>query len=334
MLMRYLAYMGGRAATYGRSVEQQLLKNVGDTTALVCFENQVEALEKIEFPKVNWNSITPITDKGSPYANFRMERWIIVFVSDYASDSLRKLVKIKGWQVLTIGNSKTPSDWSLKGAIFHPFSPQLFFSISFLVSFSCSNQKEVAEELFTSLSVVGERLDSTRCCLRSLFPSLSVVGEMLDSTRCCCLVAVRFAFSRRRKARLHSLLLSVMALLIGNEHSEPYKSFEKAKRLYTINTFSAFMIAVKEKKEVVYEPSTCSVQVFSRGEELWDQLEYLLGTLPAVIPPEVPPQTQKKSRTVTSTGSVPLSSVLASPVFSTHLSQNLIPVLPINLLGD
>ncbi|XP_030495762.2 polyadenylation and cleavage factor homolog 4 [Cannabis sativa] len=38
--------------------------------------------------------------------------------------------------------------------------------------------------------------------------------------------------------------------------------------------------------------------------------------LPAVIPPEVPPQTQKKSRTVTSTGSVPLSSVSASPVFS------------------
>ncbi|KAF4362812.1 hypothetical protein F8388_022469 [Cannabis sativa] len=94
------------------------LRNVGDTAALLCFENQVEALEKIEFPKVNWNSITPITDKGSPYANFRTERWIIVSVSDYASDSLRKLVKIKGWQVLAIGNSKTPSDWSVKGAIF------------------------------------------------------------------------------------------------------------------------------------------------------------------------------------------------------------------------
>uniref|UniRef100_A0A803P6T7 Glycosyltransferase STELLO1 n=1 Tax=Cannabis sativa TaxID=3483 RepID=A0A803P6T7_CANSA len=82
------------------------------------FSTWVEALEKIEFPKVNWNSITPIIDKGSPYANFRTERWIIVSVSDYASDSLRKLVKIKGWQVLAIGNSKTPSDWSLKGAIF------------------------------------------------------------------------------------------------------------------------------------------------------------------------------------------------------------------------
>ncbi|KAF4404459.1 hypothetical protein G4B88_005845 [Cannabis sativa] len=29
-----------------------------------------------------------------------MERWIIVSVSDYASDSLRKLVKIKGWQTV------------------------------------------------------------------------------------------------------------------------------------------------------------------------------------------------------------------------------------------
>ncbi|KAF4360320.1 hypothetical protein F8388_005732 [Cannabis sativa] len=116
--------------------------------ALLSFENQVEALEKIEFRKVNWNSITPIIDKGSPYANFWMERWIIVSVSDYASDSLRKLVKIKGWQVLAIGNSKTSSDWSLKCAIFHPFSPQLFFSISFFVSFSCSNQKELASLVF------------------------------------------------------------------------------------------------------------------------------------------------------------------------------------------
>lgn len=39
-------------------------------------------------------------------------------VSDYPTDSLRNLVKIRGWQVLAIGNSKTPSDWTLKGAIF------------------------------------------------------------------------------------------------------------------------------------------------------------------------------------------------------------------------
>lgn len=39
-------------------------------------------------------------------------------VSSYPSDSLKKLVKMKGWQVLAIGDSKTPSDWVLKGAIY------------------------------------------------------------------------------------------------------------------------------------------------------------------------------------------------------------------------
>ncbi|KAG7958738.1 hypothetical protein I3843_10G032300 [Carya illinoinensis] len=94
------------------------LRNVGDTASLLCFETQSKNLEKIEFPQVNWNSIAPVTDKSSPYANFRTEQWIVVSVSNYPSDSLRNLVKMRGWQVLAIGNSKTPSDWGLKGAIF------------------------------------------------------------------------------------------------------------------------------------------------------------------------------------------------------------------------
>jgi hypothetical protein len=94
------------------------LRNVGDTAALLCFETQSKNLEKIELPQVNWNSIATITDKSSPYVNFRTERWIVVSVSDYPTDSLRNLVKIRGWQVLAVGNSRTPSDWSLKGAIF------------------------------------------------------------------------------------------------------------------------------------------------------------------------------------------------------------------------
>ncbi|KAJ9695832.1 hypothetical protein PVL29_011022 [Vitis rotundifolia] len=93
------------------------LRNVADTAALVSYETQAKSLEKIEFPQINWNSVALVSDK-SPYANFRSERWILVSVSNYPTDSLRKLVKIKGWQVLAIGNSKTPSDWSLKGAIF------------------------------------------------------------------------------------------------------------------------------------------------------------------------------------------------------------------------
>lgn len=94
------------------------LRNVGDTAALLCFQKKAIELEKIEFPHINWNSIAPITDKTSRYVNFRSERWIVVSVSNYPSDSLRNLVKLKGWQVLAVGNSRTPSDWSLKGAIF------------------------------------------------------------------------------------------------------------------------------------------------------------------------------------------------------------------------
>ncbi|KMT15027.1 hypothetical protein BVRB_3g061520 [Beta vulgaris subsp. vulgaris] len=94
------------------------LRNVGDSAALLCFESKTRELETIHFPKIDWNSIKPITDKVTPYANFRAERWIIVSVSDYPTDSLKGLVRIKGWQVVAIGNSRTPNDWNLKGAIF------------------------------------------------------------------------------------------------------------------------------------------------------------------------------------------------------------------------
>ncbi|KAL7225270.1 hypothetical protein ACSBR1_020618 [Camellia fascicularis] len=94
------------------------LRNVGDTAALLCFESQAQQLDKIHFPQINWNSIEPILDQSTPYSNFRSDRWIVVSVSNYPTDSLRNLAKIKGWQVLAIGNSKTPGDWNLKGTIF------------------------------------------------------------------------------------------------------------------------------------------------------------------------------------------------------------------------
>ncbi|XP_022152025.1 probable glycosyltransferase STELLO2 [Momordica charantia] len=94
------------------------LRNVGDSAALLCFQSQTTALEKIQFPKVDWNSIVSIPAKSSLFPDFRSEQWIVVSVSDYPSNSLRKLVKMKGWQVLAIGNSLTPADWALKGAIY------------------------------------------------------------------------------------------------------------------------------------------------------------------------------------------------------------------------
>ncbi|OMO71343.1 hypothetical protein CCACVL1_18282 [Corchorus capsularis] len=89
------------------------------TSSLLCLQSQTQqAIDSLTLPQINWNSIKPIADKTSPYANFRSEQWIVVSVSSYPSDALKSMVKIKGWQVLAIGNSRTPKDWNLKGAIF------------------------------------------------------------------------------------------------------------------------------------------------------------------------------------------------------------------------
>ncbi|KAK8705335.1 hypothetical protein V6N13_048939 [Hibiscus sabdariffa] len=90
-----------------------------NTASLLCLQSQtLRAMDSISLPQIKLNSIKPIADKTSPYANFRSEQWVVVSVSSYPSDALQKMVKIKGWQVLAIGNSRTPRDWSLKGAIF------------------------------------------------------------------------------------------------------------------------------------------------------------------------------------------------------------------------
>ncbi|CAL8114021.1 unnamed protein product [Prunus armeniaca] len=88
-------------------------------STFLCFnKSHLKIPKPIEFPKLSFKSIKPISDKSSNYASFGSDRWVVVSVSDYPSDSLRKLVKLKGWQVLAIGNSRTPVDWSLKGVIY------------------------------------------------------------------------------------------------------------------------------------------------------------------------------------------------------------------------
>ncbi|GKV46628.1 hypothetical protein SLEP1_g53603 [Rubroshorea leprosula] len=95
------------------------LYNSTDTASFLRHQSKTQqSLDSISLPQIKWNSIATISDKLSPYANFRSEQWIVVSVSDYPSDLLKKMVKIRGWQVLAIGNSRTPKDWSLKGAIF------------------------------------------------------------------------------------------------------------------------------------------------------------------------------------------------------------------------
>ncbi|KAF4365489.1 hypothetical protein G4B88_025668 [Cannabis sativa] len=101
------------------------LHNTNESSAtFFCFNSHTKKPIPIQLPKVDFNSVRPISDKDSVYASFTSRRWIVVSVSDYPSDSLRKLVKIKGWQVLAVGNSRTPSDWALKGAIFMTLEDQ------------------------------------------------------------------------------------------------------------------------------------------------------------------------------------------------------------------
>lgn len=91
---------------------------MGNSAALACFQTQSAKLEKIDFPVINYNQIPPLVDKITPFASFKSEKWIIVSVSDNATDSIRRLKRIKGWQVLAVGNSRTPNDWYVKGVIF------------------------------------------------------------------------------------------------------------------------------------------------------------------------------------------------------------------------
>ncbi|KAJ0042638.1 hypothetical protein Pint_17893 [Pistacia integerrima] len=94
------------------------LRNYSDRTNLLQTTSKEHSPNAIKLPEIKWNSIQRITDTSSVYNKFRSEKWIIVSVDRYPTDSLKKLVKIKGWQVLAMGNSRTPKDWSLKGAIF------------------------------------------------------------------------------------------------------------------------------------------------------------------------------------------------------------------------
>ncbi|KAJ4906626.1 hypothetical protein Rs2_10284 [Raphanus sativus] len=95
------------------------LYNTTDTASLLCFHSQsTQSLQPLARPHIKWSSIQVLPDKTSPYSTFLTERWIVVSVTNHPTEELKTLVKIRGWQVLAVGNSMTPKDWSLKGSIF------------------------------------------------------------------------------------------------------------------------------------------------------------------------------------------------------------------------
>ncbi|XP_074586014.1 putative glycosyltransferase STELLO2 [Curcuma longa] len=118
------------------------IRSSGDAITLLRFEkcsgSASSASSRIPYPEVSWSSVPPIKPldrSAAPFASFRSDRWIVVSVSAYPTDSLRSLARTKGWQLLAVGNSATPPDWSLKGAIFLSLDQQAglgFRTVDFL----------------------------------------------------------------------------------------------------------------------------------------------------------------------------------------------------------
>ncbi|PKA66945.1 hypothetical protein AXF42_Ash003602 [Apostasia shenzhenica] len=100
------------------------LRRAGDRAGLLCVDRRPAPPRpaRISFPEISWSSVSPIRPldptAAAPYSSFSSDRWIVVSVYSYPTDTLRLLVKTRGWQLLAVGNSHTPADWSLKGAIF------------------------------------------------------------------------------------------------------------------------------------------------------------------------------------------------------------------------
>ncbi|KAI4325643.1 hypothetical protein MLD38_031024 [Melastoma candidum] len=109
------------------------LSNAGDSASLLCFQRSAtQSRQSLQIPLVDWGAIRPLPASGSQLQSFRTEKWIVVSVSEYPSEELRSLVRLRGWQVLAVGNSRTPADWSLKGAIFLSLEQQA--SLNFRVT--------------------------------------------------------------------------------------------------------------------------------------------------------------------------------------------------------
>ncbi|CAM0955693.1 unnamed protein product [Alopecurus aequalis] len=100
-----------------------LLRGAGpDAAALLCLDRSHSSSSlptKLPYPDVVWSKIPPLAIASSvPFASFRAARWIVVSVSSAPTAALAALTRVKGWQLLVVGNSHTPNDWELKGAIF------------------------------------------------------------------------------------------------------------------------------------------------------------------------------------------------------------------------
>ncbi|XP_062231298.1 probable glycosyltransferase STELLO2 [Phragmites australis] len=94
-----------------------------DAAALLCLDRSSRSGSggpaKLPYPDVAWSKVPPLAiAPGVPFASFRSDRWIVVAVSSPPTAALAALARVKGWQLLAVGDSHTPAGWELKGAVF------------------------------------------------------------------------------------------------------------------------------------------------------------------------------------------------------------------------
>lgn len=94
-----------------------VVRNRGESNALLCIESVAKELEQIPLPDLNLKYISPRVDKGR-YAKTKTENWIVVAALGPPTREIRALASLGGWQLLAVGGSETPPDWKVSGAIF------------------------------------------------------------------------------------------------------------------------------------------------------------------------------------------------------------------------
>eukprot|EP00249_Psilotum_nudum_P009355 c21875_g1_i1 orf=563-2974(+) len=108
-----------------------VVRNRGDSAALLCIESVSKQAESIPFPEVEFGKISKLIDAGK-YGIVKSRKWIVVVASGPPTEEIRALVKLPGWKVVVVGNSETPSDWDVKGAIFLSVDQQAAFGYRIL----------------------------------------------------------------------------------------------------------------------------------------------------------------------------------------------------------
>lgn len=57
---------------------------------------------------INWNEIPR---KSPPPVEEMHEKWIVLTTINPPTDDVKKLADIEGWNVVVVGDTKTPADW-------------------------------------------------------------------------------------------------------------------------------------------------------------------------------------------------------------------------------